>query len=598
MIDETQNTLFSLAFPLGKDNAGSPVACDLAKVGSLRITGAPGAGSTACIRAAVLSLISCSDPADVRMVLICPGSDDLQCCDGVPHLITPVIQSRCNAVRALSVMSRIMRERFRIFAETNAMDLDSYNRRVLQIGEKMMPRIVIFIHNADILIAERMKIMEICLGRLARGASAAGIHLIVSAQDSTENVTRCMDQANFPARVIFPADGSGAEHPSGIMLYSSPGCSEPVRVHGLFPGTEEIRRIAKDACETYHGSKGGRKMKIMDDPTYRSVVGNIRSVLQPVDELGLEYLNVRLLEKSTDHYVTFDEDGREISLPVSAEFLDYDTKKRYLLLEGSSMRDVVQVNLEYYVEHSVQEKAKVVDSLVSRIPYHELMDLTQFRMDRKEVLTSVIQPAWMPAGELRYPDVDESGRFMFRIGSRDGSDLWWRVILRNGNKALCLCDKGLFSDTFMEDDGGEDFSWEESRIRQLLNDEFYDSAFSAEEKKHIMEVRTETGTWTDFPVFDRVFLLSAAEVNCLLPSRMDRMISGTPDNVSLSRYPGIGDWWWTRSRGLRRERFCCVSPDGEIDRQGAWGRSDVCAVRPAILVDLAGSGFEVMERMV
>lgn len=325
----------------------------------------------------------------------------------------------------------------------------------------------------------------------------------------------------------------------------------------------------------------------------------VQSALKKKEELAIKNLNIRLLEKDRERLVLFNDEGQEFSEPICAEFLDYDTKKRYVVLADISYPRVLQVDLDGHIDHKVEEKAQVLENILRRRPYREVMDMTQNIIDEKEILSSIVQPAWMPTAGLHYPQIDESGRYMIRVGSYNGNPMYWRIILRNGNKALALCESGIYSDTFMDDED-DDFSWENSRIRIRLNDDFYNEAFSDDEKEQIIKVRTMDESLTGIPVYDNVFLLSAAEVNCLMPTRKERMLRGTPDDVSLSRKLNLleyrGDWWWLRSKGRGREHFCCVSPEGEIDRQGGWGHSDVCAVRPAILVELIECKFEVKER--
>ncbi len=325
----------------------------------------------------------------------------------------------------------------------------------------------------------------------------------------------------------------------------------------------------------------------------------LQSALTKKEEPALNFLNIRLLDNDRENLIMIDDDGQEYSESVCAEFLDYDTKKRYVVMRDFGSSRVMQVNLDYCDDHQVEEKAQVLETLLSRRSYHEVMNMTQRKIDEKEILRSIVQPAWMPTAGFLYPQIDESGRYMIRFGNYDGKPLYWRVIFRNGSKALALCETGIYSDTYLDDDD-DDYTWEDSRIRSHLNEVFYNEAFSDDEQKQIMKVRTLDESITGVPVYDNVFLLSAAEVNCLMPAKKERMLSGTPDDVSLTQKLNLlekkGDWWWLRSKGRSRESFCCVSPEGEIDRQGGWGHSDVCAVRPAILVELSEYKFEVKKR--
>ena len=88
---------------------------------------------------------------------------------------------------------------------------------------------------------------------------------------------------------------------------------------------------------------------------------------------------------------------------------------------------------------------------------------------------------------------------------------------------------------------------------------------------------------------DHVFLLSDAAINVFFPTAFSRIIRNTPDDASInpkSTKKNIGDWWWTRTPGRKRENIICVDPNGEIDRNGRWSFSDVCAIRPALILNL------------
>ena len=323
-----------------------------------------------------------------------------------------------------------------------------------------------------------------------------------------------------------------------------------------------------------------------------------QSALRKTQELELEYLNIRLLEKSREDYVSFHEGG-EVSNQILAEYMDYDTQKRYAILLNEGGPYVAEVLLKENTDALVEEKAKVLGSLLNRRSYREVMGMTQRKLDEKEFLASLIQPAWMPTSGTAYPQIDDSGKYGIRLGSYEGESLYWRVIMRNGNKAMCLCETGLKHDTFMESEDLEP-CWEYSRIRHWLNEIFYNEAFSESEKKRIQCVRTRKESMKAPAVYDCVFLLSAAEANCLLPTRTERIMSESLDRYFESEEYEWGSVqpgdWWLRTPGLEQENFCLIHRDGTIDRKGAWGQFTVCAVRPAVLVELVEPEIEYVER--
>lgn len=226
--------------------------------------------------------------------------------------------------------------------------------------------------------------------------------------------------------------------------------------------------------------------------------------------------------------------------------------------------------------------------------------------DKKRVHAWMNQPAWYPSSGP-YPE-EKAGDIIY-LGNRSPArgkrkqPIPWIVLCQNRGKALLITQNGLKCYTFM-DDNTFNWGWEHSWIRNWLNTSFYWNSFSPEERNMIQPCVTDYSYlfgWVNKydPVYDRVFLLNDAEANLFFTSNEARIIRGTPDDVSIFRFQkdeNDKDWWWLRSQGSEEELACCVDPDGCIDRNGLWMYSSVCAIRPAILVDLS-CGHTEIERL-
>lgn len=337
-----------------------------------------------------------------------------------------------------------------------------------------------------------------------------------------------------------------------------------------------------------------------------------RRALQKKPLSAVRRLGAVLVEKGREK-MRVNDFGEERVRDVLAEFVDSETNESYVIFRDNRGPAAARVMLDFDISPAAEKKAEAIAEMLSRRPYREVMAKTQFGADERKVLEFLSQKALMPTKErvrqcwsaesrTRAPELDESGGYCVRMGRYAGRDLYWRILRNNGDTAYCLCETGILSETFMDEEGPiEGCYWENSMLREWLNGEFLQEAFSESEKRHLITVRTEKDTLHSSGTHDTVFLMSAAEVSCLLPDPGERLLSGTPDDVSLTGKICMdsdltGDWWWLRTGGLEEDCFCCVSPSGEIDRQGAWGHSEVCAVRPAVMVDLYDSDFPIIRR--
>ena len=252
-----QNAKSILTVALGKDIAGTPIVCDLAKMPHMLIAGQTGSGKSVCINAIINSLLYQASPDEVKMILVDPKVVELQCYNGIPHLLIPVVNDPRKAAAALAWAVAEMMERYDKFAEKKVRNLEGYNQLVEKTGEKPMARIVIIIDELADLMMVCKKDVEEYICRLTQLARAAGIHLIVATQRPSVDVITGLIKANIPSRIAFKTassvdsrtilDRNGAEQLLGWgdMLYAPTGSFAPTRVQGCFLSDDEVNRIAK-----------------------------------------------------------------------------------------------------------------------------------------------------------------------------------------------------------------------------------------------------------------------------------------------------------------------------------------------------------------
>ena len=249
---QTASSLLTVA--LGKDIAGTPIVCDLAKMPHMLIAGQTGSGKSVCINAIINSLLYRAGPDEVKLILVDPKVVELQCYNGIPHLLIPVVNDPRKAAAALAWAVAEMMERYDKFAERKVRNLDGYNNAIGP-AEKPMSRIVIIIDELADLMMVCKKDVEEYICRLTQLARAAGIHLIVATQRPSVDVITGLIKANIPSRIAFKTasyvdsrtilDRNGAEQLLGWgdMLYSPTGSFAPTRVQGCFLSDDEVNRI-------------------------------------------------------------------------------------------------------------------------------------------------------------------------------------------------------------------------------------------------------------------------------------------------------------------------------------------------------------------
>jgi len=254
--EKMQNAKSLLTVALGKDLTGTPIVCDLAKMPHMLIAGQTGSGKSVCINAIINSLLYRASPDEVKLILVDPKVVELQCYNGIPHLLIPVVNDPHKAAAALAWAVAEMMERYDRFAERKVRNVDGYNAS-LKPTEKPMARIVIIIDELADLMMVCKKDVEEYICRLTQLARAAGIHLIVATQRPSVDVITGLIKANIPSRIAFKTasyvdsrtilDRNGSEQLLGWgdMLYLPTGAFAPTRVQGCFLSDDEVNRIVK-----------------------------------------------------------------------------------------------------------------------------------------------------------------------------------------------------------------------------------------------------------------------------------------------------------------------------------------------------------------
>lgn len=244
---------------------------------NLLISGEAGTGKSMLLHCIIISLLYSQTPKELKLVLIDTKKEEF----GVYNKIEDrylyhqdcfekgVITSDVQAVSTLYSLCEEMDRRLDILA---GQGLDEYNEKyfnwesVNMDTKSCLPYIVVVIDEFSELIKIYGKHFEIPLHHIAQMGHKVGIHLVISTQDTSENVITQLLRSVFSTRITCKVsstedsmrilDVSGAELLSGKgdMLYSSDGYI--TRVQGCYVDYRDIENVCnwialtnKDECQ-------------------------------------------------------------------------------------------------------------------------------------------------------------------------------------------------------------------------------------------------------------------------------------------------------------------------------------------------------------
>jgi len=250
---EWQKAKAPLTMALAKSLNNKPVLADLGKMPHLLVAGQTGSGKSVCLHAITMSLLYRLTPDQLRLILIDPKMVEFGFYEGLPHLLTPVVNDVGDAVNTLRWSVQEMRERYHRLKDTKARNIQVFNR--MMPVDQRMPFIVIVIDEMADLMSQEGYEIEACITSLTQLARAVGIHLVLATQRPSVKIITGNIKANIPARVALNVasytdsrtilDYKGAETllGNGDMLFKPIDADAPIRAQGAYVDDEEIKRI-------------------------------------------------------------------------------------------------------------------------------------------------------------------------------------------------------------------------------------------------------------------------------------------------------------------------------------------------------------------
>lgn len=184
--------------------------------------------------------------------------------------------------------------------------------------------------------------------------------------------------------------------------------------------------------------------------------------------------------------------------------------------------------------------------------------------------------------------------------SNGKEDIEWLVLAKEDNKILVISDKALDCKPYNQ---SRDYvTWETCSLRNWLNNDFINAAFTAEERAMILTVtvsadmnpkyNTNPGNATK----DKVFLLSIVEAEKYFTS--DEARKCVPTEYAISNGASTSDsytkggkatcLWWLRSPGFDQFIAAYVNYFGPVLRYGRSVGNVSNSVRPAMWITIDG----------
>lgn len=201
----------------------------------------------------------------------------------------------------------------------------------------------------------------------------------------------------------------------------------------------------------------------------------------------------------------------------------------------------------------------------------------------------------MAATQYRVGDVVTFGTYEQDNNTKNGpEDIEWIVLEISSDKQSLLLLSRYCLDCVQFNDEYKGVTWEDSYVREWLNDTFYYSAFSSSQRKSLeliysdMACNPQYGTSGGKGTFDWVTLLSIDEAEDYFCDDTARRCDAT----AYAKRQGTqvyqtGAWWRLRSPGQLDTGAASVFASGQIAYAGDSVWDYGCGIRPVIKVSIS-----------
>lgn len=193
----------SLKTILGNDQQGSAVELDLVQLQHLLIAGTAGVGKTVCIKAIMSDLMNDHTPDNLKFVVYDEKCVEFAHLKDSPYWLKPVITETTDFRKTLEELKLVVEERYQIFRQLGAEDLDSYNALKCETKSECLPRIVVVADECAGFMLESGEEADGILAFLLSEAHTVGIHFVLSTARAVDCGLLAGLIARISPRIVF-----------------------------------------------------------------------------------------------------------------------------------------------------------------------------------------------------------------------------------------------------------------------------------------------------------------------------------------------------------------------------------------------------------
>ena len=264
--------------------------------------------------------------------------------------------------------------------------------------------------------------------------------------------------------------------------------------------------------------------------------------------------------------------------------------------KGAGVRPAIWLRIDWWNIVGKQSLVEEIDEEDLEVEEIDEEDLEVEEIDDEEPVSNVRSTKGDNTfEELKKGDIVHFGSY-YQENDKEKTPIEWIVLRKKeDDNTLTLISKNVL-DVVPFDITKKPVKWGSSTVRQWLNNEFLNTAFTKEEQAKIVEKEAQTkdnsqyGTEGEKPgPFDKICLFAEAGIKKHFPSNIDRMAKPTPyaksKGVACDSTEG-NCHWWTRTPGFNQQYACVVDMLGNLNMFGEPAFADFVGIRPFIWIKL------------